>query len=555
MSSQIGQVSEVTGSNIKAMMDNAQLTAAQAGGDNTSVTVGSMVEVKSGTARVLGIVSAIRSVGVDKGAIMDISLVGQFIANASGGSDFRRGVARWPAIGSPVVIVADADAASVVKTSSTSTVHIGKAEFNGTQDIYLDVDNLLRTHFAIFGSSGSGKTSTTSVILRAILERLPNAHMILLDPHNEYEGAFAGMTERLTLQTLRLPYWMLQFKELCAVFKVLPETDYAPEVKILREAVVQAKTLYAGMSSGSSGSGGAVTGMRTGQPAGTPGTSAALNLDSPVPFRLSDFRRIVNDMMGKLDNPEAIQSYLRVLNRLEELTTDDRYGFMFGPQFVRDVMQEVICQLTRIPVEGKPITTIDLSDIPEEIVDVVVSVVFRTVFSFAVWSGEEGAVPTVLVCEEAHRYLWDDRSGRTISLAVHAAGQVAKEGRKYGVGLGVISQRPSEVSPSIVSQCGTIISLRLGNERDLAFVKNALPDSAAGLMQALPALNTREAIVFGQGVAFPTRLTVNELPASARPRQKVKSFMDAWSKDDTDSGLVARTIERWRSRLHQIRRA
>jgi hypothetical protein len=540
MPAQIGQVSEVTGSNIKASMDAAQLVAAQSGGDTQSVTVGSMVLVQSGASRVLGMVTAIRSAGVDKGAVMDISLVGQFIAGADGGSEFRRGVARWPAIGSAVLVVSEAEAASVVKTSSTSTVHIGKAEFNGTQDIYLDVDNLLRTHFAIFGSSGSGKTSTTSVILRAILERLPNAHMILLDPHNEYEGAFAGMTERLTLSTLRLPYWMLRFQELCAVFKVLPENEYASEVKILREAVVQAKTLYAGA---------------TGTGATPKGGTSSLNLDSPVPFRLSDFRRIVNDMMGKLDNPEAIQSYLRVLNRLEELTSDDRYGFMFGPQFVRDVMSEVICQLARIPVEGKPITTIDLSDIPEEIVDVVVSVVFRTIFSFAVWSGEEGAVPTVLVCEEAHRYLWDDRSGKTISLAVHAAGQVAKEGRKYGVGLGVISQRPSEVSPSIVSQCGTIITLRLGNERDLAFVKNALPDSAAGLMQALPALNTREAIVFGQGVAFPTRLTVNELPASARPRQKVKSFMESWSQDSTDIGLVNRTIERWRQRLHTIRRS
>ena len=545
MSAQIGQVSEVTGSNIKASMDATQLAAAQSAGESASVTVGSMVEVRSGEARVLGIVSAIRSAGQDKGAVMDISLVGQFIQGASGGSEFKRGVARWPAIGAPVLTVADADAASVVRTTSNSTVHIGRAEFNGTQDIYLDVDNLLRTHFAIFGSSGSGKTSTTSVILRAILERLPNAHMVLLDPHNEYEGAFAGMTERLTLSTLRLPYWMLQFKEMCAVFKVLPESEYASEVKILREAVVQAKTLYAGI---------AASAAKPGQPAGAT-TTSSLNLDSPVPFRLSDFRRIVNDMMGKLDNPEAIQSYLRILNRLEELTSDDRYGFMFGPQFVRDVMGEVICQMARIPVEGKPITTIDLSDIPEEIVDVVVSVVFRTIFSFAVWSGEEGAVPTVLVCEEAHRYLWEDRSGRSISLAVHAAGQVAKEGRKYGVGLGVISQRPSEVSPSIVSQCGTIITLRLGNERDLTFVRNALPDSAAGLMQALPALNTREAIVFGQGVAFPTRLTVDELPVSARPRQKVRSFMEAWSKDSTDSGLVTRTIERWRSRVHQIRKA
>ncbi len=330
MPAQIGQVTEVTGSNIKALMDATQLSSAQAGaGGDQGVTVGSMVEVQSGTARVLGIVSAIRSAGADKGAVMDISPRRPIASWRSGGSDFKRGVARWPAIGSPVLTVAEADAASVVKTTSSSTVHIGKAEFNGTQDIYLDVDNLLRTHFAIFGSSGSGKTSTTSVILRAILERLPNAHMILLDPHNEYEGAFAGMTERLTLSTLRLPYWMLQFKEFCAVFKVLPESEYASEVKILREAVVQAKTLYAGIAAG------AAAAAKPGQPVAP---TSSLNLDSPVPFRLSDFRRIVNDMMGKLDNPEAIQSYLRILNRLEELTSDDRYGFMFGPQFVRDVM-------------------------------------------------------------------------------------------------------------------------------------------------------------------------------------------------------------------------
>ena len=122
MPAQIGQVSEVTGSNIKALMDASQLAAAQSGtGGDQGVTVGSMVEVKSGTARVLGIVSAIRSAGIDKGAIMDISLVGQFVANENGGADFKRGVARWPAIGSPVLTVAEADAASVVKTTAPRT--------------------------------------------------------------------------------------------------------------------------------------------------------------------------------------------------------------------------------------------------------------------------------------------------------------------------------------------------------------------------------------------------------------------------------------------------
>ncbi len=525
MTKTIGRVTEVNSTGVRAYIEPVHLEDTDG-----SVTVGTMVEIHSGATRVLGIISAVQSPDgkAGSGAVVSLDLVGELTSGDK--VEFSRGVGRWPGVGTEVRTISDADVGAVLGMKSRGAVRIGETKVGATQEIQIDVDGMLRSHFAIFGATGSGKTSSTAVILRAILQRLPHAHIVLLDPHNEYDGAFGDLVERLTLSTLKLPYWMLNFYELCSVFKILPENQYPSEIKILREAVSQAKTMY--------------------MPDKKPGTPN-ISVDNPSPFRLSDLRRLVNESMGKLDNPDAIQSYLQILNRLEELTSDDRYSFMFGPQFVRDVMTEVICQITRIPVAGKPMTTIDLSDIPEEIVDVVVAVVFRIIFTFAVWAGEGSAVPTLIVCEEAHRYLWDDRTGTSIRLAMGAASQVAKEGRKYGVSIGIVSQRPSEVSPSIVSQCGTILSLRLGNERDLQFVRNALPDSATSLVGVLKSLNNREAVIFGQGVAFPTRVTIDELPAAARPKSKAKSYYDAWSVDNSSVEAVASTVDRWRKRVHQ----
>lgn len=525
MNKTIGRVTEVNSNGVRAYVDPEHLTDADG-----SVTVGSMVEIRSGAARVLGIINQVNSPDgkAGSGAVISLDLVGEFQPGAK--IEFTRGVGRWPGVGTEVHTLTDAEVGAVLQLKSRGAVRIGETKIGATQEIQIDVDGMLRNHFAIFGATGTGKTSSTAVVLRAILARLPHAHIVLLDPHNEYDGAFGDLVERLTLSTLKLPYWMLNFYELCAVFKILPENQYPSEIKILREAVSQAKTMYV--------------------PDKKPGTPN-ISVDNPTPFRLSDLRRLVNEAMGKLDNPDAIASYLRILNRLEELTADDRYSFMFGPQFVRDVMSEVICQITRVPVAGKPMTTIDLSDIPEEIVDVVVAVVFRIIFTYAVWAGEDAAVPTLVICEEAHRYLWDDRNGTSIRLAMGAASQVAKEGRKYGVSIGIVSQRPSEVSPSIVSQCGTIMSLRLGNERDLQFVRNALPDSATSLVGVLKSLNNREAVIFGQGVAFPTRVLIDELPASAQPKSKAKSYYEAWSSDTTSTAAVTSTIERWRKRVHQ----
>jgi hypothetical protein len=231
------------------------------------------------------------------------------------------------------------------------------------------------------------------------------------------------------------------------------------------------------------------------------------------------------------------------------MSTDKRYAFMFSSFLVQDNMQQVLARILRIPVQDKPITIIDISGVPSEIVDVVVSVLCRVVFEFALWSERAKAPPILLVCEEAHRYVpRDDQTG--FAPTKRSISRIAKEGRKYGLSLCLVTQRPSELSVSSLSQCNTIFALRLGNEHDLEFVRNAVPDSSRWLTDALPALNTQEALVLGDGVSVPMHIRFDELAEAHRPASTTPPFSAAWQREIEDRGVIAETIERWR---HQVR--
>jgi len=196
----------------------------------------------------------------------------------------------------------------------------------------------------------------------------------------------------------------------------------------------------------------------------------------------------------------------------------------------RDRVAQVVGRLLRIPVSGKPVTIIDLSGVPSEIADVIVSLSCRVTFDFALWSEPGRMPPILLICEEAHRYVpADERVG--FAETARAIARIAKEGRKYGVSLGLISQRSSELSPQALSQCGTIFVLRLGNEVDQQFVATALPEAARGMLGALPSLRTREAIVCGEGVALPMRIRFGHLPFERRPRGDSAEFSKVWRVD------------------------
>ena len=208
-------------------------------------------------------------------------------------------------------------------------------------------------------------------------------------------------------------------------------------------------------------------------------------VDTPVPYRLSDLISLIDDRMGKLENKRDLAPYRNLKTRIETLSVDPRYTFMFGSLTVNDDMAQVLGRLFRVPVNGKPITILELTGLPTEIVNVVVAVLCRMTFDFALWS--EGRIPVTLVCEEAHRYVPANPS-LGFEPCKRAIARIAKEGRKYGASLCIVTQRPAEIDPTILSQCNTVFALRMSNDRDQAIVSSAISDSGSGLLEFLSAL-------------------------------------------------------------------
>jgi hypothetical protein len=204
----------------------------------------------------------------------------------------------------------------------------------------------------------------------------------------------------------------------------------------------------------------------------------------------------------------------------------------------------VLSRIFRVPVNDKPITIVELTGLPTEIINVVVSVLSRMTFDFAHWS--EGRVPLTLVCEEAHRYV-PSVPKLGFEPCKRAIAKIAKEGRKYGVALCIVSQRPAEIDPTILSQCNTVFALRMSNDRDQEIVRSAITDTSSGLLEFLPALGQREALAFGDGVALPVRITFDELPADCLPRSTTAHFTAHWQRSVGDEGFLEQVVEKWRS--------
>ncbi|MEL7030399.1 MAG: ATP-binding protein, partial [Pseudomonadota bacterium] len=280
-----------------------------------------------------------------------------------------------------------------------------------------------------------------------------------------------------------------------------------------------------------------------------PQEAPLVTVDTPTPYRMSDVLAIIDEQMGRLDVQHDLSPLRRLKSRLEALATDPRYGFMFGGLTVDDAMVDVLGRLFRIPVEGKPITTVDLTGVPSEVVNVVVSVLCRTAFDLAVWS--EGQTPITLVCEEAHRYA-PSNAELGFEPTKRAIARIAKEGRKYGVSLCIVSQRPSELDSTILSQCNTVFALRMSNQNDQDIVQAAISDTASGLLEFLPSLANGEAIAFGEGVMVPTRLRFARLPAEAVPGSRATKISERWRSAAETRDELAKVVSRWRSQRRAV---
>ncbi|HEX5257837.1 MAG TPA: DUF87 domain-containing protein [Sphingomicrobium sp.] len=522
----IGDVVEIAGSGSQIRMNAASLTALQSHKDPSvamSGQVGSQVKMAVGDAWLIANVRTLRVDGTSE-LVAHVDFLGEGKKDSAGKlSSFRRGVTRYPIPGAQVLPVTTDDLRAIFAASDEPHIEIGTVY--PTDDIRgaLYVDPMLGKHFAVLGSTGTGKSTSVSLILHRISELSPEGHILMIDPHGEYSAAFKNCGELFNVDNLQLPYWLMNFDEHCEVLLTTQGQERQRDADILAKCLLAARTKGKDMSQ-----------------------LGKVTVDSPIPYLLTDLNGIIVNEMGKLDRAGDTIPFQRLKAKLDELRADPRYTFMFSGMLVSDSMPGLLAKLFRLPSHGKPISIVDVSGVPSEITSVVVSVLARMVFDYAIWSRTEAQRPLLLVCEEAHRYVPKDENQEGGQAVRKILERIAKEGRKYGVSLGLITQRPSDLAEGVLSQCGTIVAMRLNNDRDQACVRAAMPEGARGFLDAIPALRNRECIVCGEGVAIPIRVRFDDLEPEKRPASSDPSFARLWRETGDEAGIISRTVKRWR---------
>ncbi|KHL25286.1 ATPase [Croceibacterium mercuriale] len=521
----VGTVQAISGAQARLVLDGIALAACGGSADPAIAMagqVGSAIRIAAPDGAWL--LASLRDLeqAADGSVCAIADLLGEGIDDAAGGT-FRRGVTRYPLPGSTVHPVATAQLARIYDPAGRVAITVGTVHPTATVGAGLFIDALLGKHFALLGSTGTGKSTAAALILHRICDAAPHGHVVMVDPHGEYGAAFQDRGMVLDVGNLQLPYWLMNFAEHCEVFLTTTGNDRQEDADILARCLLAARGKN-----------------RLAAEIGR------ITVDSPVPYLLSDLLRLVNDEMGQLDKASSSAPFLRIRSKIDELKGDPRYQFMFSGMLVADTMAELIARLFRMDGAGRPITIIDVSGVPSDITATVVAVLSRMVFDHAIWSRGEAVRPILLVCEEAHRYVPGDRQSGGSSVS-DVLGRIAKEGRKYGIALGLITQRPSDLAEGVLSQCGTIIAMRLNNERDQAFVRSAMPEGARGFLDAIPALRNREAIICGEGVAVPMRVSFADLEEHRRPASADPLFSALWQHPAEGGQAIARTVRRWRA--------
>ena len=540
----IGRIVSVTGSKAIVLLDHGHRPS-----DTTKLLahqrpeMGTLLGIDTANTVVLAVVSALSAPvpaqreGDSEIWIAEVGLVGELWRAREGKpATFNRGVTVYPTLGDRARVASKPELELAFVGDARGAVRVGAIRQDSTIPAMIKVDDLLGKHFAILGTTGTGKSCTTALILRAILKENPAAHLVLLDPHNEYATAFPEWGEVVNPRNMQLPYWLLTFEEIVEVL-LGTTSDRKHEVELLQELIPIAKSRYSSGREGREGRKDAAT-LRRG------GGETRYTVDTPVPYRISDLTSLIDERMGKLENKRDIAPYRNIKLRIETISQDPRYAFMFGSLTVYDGMAQILSRIFRVPVNDKPITILELTGIPHEIVNVVVSVICRMTFDFALWS--EGKVPVTIVCEEAHRYV-PANAALGFEPCRRAIAKIAKEGRKYGASLCIVTQRPTEIDPTILSQCNTVFALRMSNDRDQEIVTSAISDTGAGLLEFLSALGQREAIAFGDGVTLPVRIRFDELAKENMPRSSTARFSERWQKSVGDEGFIEGVVERWRA--------
>jgi DNA helicase HerA-like ATPase len=470
----------------------------------TDWSVGRLVTIVVGVNRVVALTRSIHATAPlwaeDKPNAfqVELELMGEVRQLPDGTEKFSSGISAYPYLGAHAHHIRSSDLIRIYDHGKTETRVIGRLSQEESIEAAIHMPSMLSKHFAVVGSTGSGKSTAVSLLLREAIASNPRLRVLILDPHNEFAAAFPEHAVVIDTDNLDLPFWLFRLDEFAEVlFRGRPPV--ADEIDALRDLIPEAKKSFRGTEQGA--------GRRLSERNG-------LTADTPVPYRIADLMALIDERIGKLDGRNE-KPYLRALKlRLTAAISDPRYRFMFSSNTISDTIAETVAFIFRIPGGDRPISTFQLAGIPSEVVNSVASVLCRMAFEVSLWS--KGAIQILVVCEEAHRYVPADPSLGFFPTR-QAIARIAKEGRKYGCSLGIITQRPNELDQTILSQCSTVFALRLSNDRDQEIIAKALPNSSSSALSFISSLANGEAIAFGEAVPVPMRLRFNRVKENLLP--------------------------------------
>lgn len=529
--------------------------------------IGTFVKFPLGSLTLFGLVSSVSNSPTSIESIeyepnygsrfLQVQLVGEKLGN----ENFEKGIGTFPTINDEVHIVTEEDLKQIYGVRSNGHIEIGKHSSSENLPVYIDLHNLVLRHSAILGSTGSGKSNTTAHLIKRILNDCIGSRIVLVDTHGEYASAFEGKAKIFKINDsenpLFVPFWAMNFDELSFFLVGRPEGQEKPEDKELRERILEFKKANAEK-------------LKAGKI-----EEQYITADSPIPFDIKEmwyqFDREVNATFNHIsdhtkDNecleqegdsktlkPAKFTPYSPgggspfkskrlimspYLNKLFSRLKDSRYSFMFNPSDYYDANStHDIDHLFRSWIEhDERLTILDLSGIPFELIDISVGLISRLLYDSMYWGRSENYTgrsrPLLMIYEEAHSYLpKSERSSNIYGYARKAVEKIFKEGRKFGIGAMVVTQRPSEISETILAQVGTFVALRLTNSGDKSTVQSSAPNNMNSLIELLPSLRIGEAIIVGEAINIPSRVRVNLV--EPRPSSNDPDLGKEWSKSFT----------------------
>lgn len=453
---------------------------------------------------------------------------------------FTRGVAQFPTSGADVYQVSQNQLKQIFSRHSEVGYRVGRLTSFNTIEVFLDASAFFGRHAAILGQSGSGKSWTVTSLIQSALRSMPQAHIIVLDMHGEYcDKEVDGVTARspftadkvrcLKAQDVEFPYWLLAYSELCELITDSADENSSIQIAFLRSILIRLKRE----------------------------TNAHLELghitvDSPVYYALDDLIEMITKAnsettdFGKTKSP-LYGKFDQMLVRLNSLLNDSRYDFLMKPQ-TRNSTESLAALMQDLVGLGEPranVTVLDLSAVPFDVLPMITAQIGRLAYEFNFWNPLCREFPIYLICEEAHEYIPREDVPRYRE-ARRSMERIAKNGRKYGVGLCIVSQRPHDVSETVLAQCSSFICLRISNPDDQEYVRSMVPEAVRGTFSALTSLSKGEAVALGEAVPMPVRFRVN-LPEPP-PNSTDVDYAGKW-RDGGKEISVQKLVSNWHRQL------